>query len=74
MCHVKQQMWWCSGVPCFEPIEKRLKVKEREICISINWLDALIFQASRHEEAKSKPEGVGDDAPIWVNYYTTDTT
>ena len=43
-------MWWCSGVPCFEPIEKRLKVKEREICIWINWLDALIFQASRHEE------------------------
>ena len=45
--------WWCFGVPCFEPIEKRLKVKEREICISINWLDALIFQASRHEEAKA---------------------
>ena len=40
-------------MPCFEPIEKRLKVKEREICISINWLDALIFQASRHEEAKA---------------------
>ena len=37
-------------MPCFEPIEKRLKVKEKEICISINWLDALIFQASRHEE------------------------
>ena len=40
-------------MPCFEPIEKRLKVKEKEICISINWFDALIFQASRHEKAKA---------------------